>query len=306
MRSIAYFPTFKRKYYFSNSFNGKLLLKQFYQPYGFLTSLFCLFWDRAPFVDRVFTTSIVNLPININTIQSILGWKNIDFVLCGGAGTEKKITGLCINKDTDEKVFFKYGSSNRAVQLIKNEINILNSLSLPIIPSLLYSGKETNQDVWFITESFEGIKYNKIKVSSNIFSLILQINKAEFLKKKSSHCQLIYVFSHGDFCPWNLVINLENNIKVIDWEMAGWYPLGFDLFTFIFQSSFLLSPNKKPVMLIKENLSWFNQYFSSYGVDNYLPYLKEFSFIKFKMEHSKNNVELIQAYKNLIKAMDFL
>lgn len=299
MISVAYFPTFKRKFYFSNSLNGKLLLKQFYQPYGILTGLFCIFWDKLPFLTKLFTTTANKLPLHINTLHTILGWNNIDFVLSGGAGIEKKITGLCINKETGEKVFFKYGSSDCAVQLIKNEIKILNSTSLPIIPKLLYNGVEINKNIWFVTETFEGIKYTKTKVTQAILNLLIQINKADNFKNEKDNNQLILVFSHGDFCPWNLVLDTTNAIKVIDWEMAGEYPLGYDLFTFIFQSSFLLTPKKTSSALINENINWINQYFSHFGVQDYTPYLKEFTHIKLAKEKLKKSLDLIEGYQNL-------
>lgn len=306
MKSVSYFPTFERKFYFSNSINGKLLLKQFYQPYSFLTSTFCLLWYRLPFLTKIFTTTIDNLPLHINTMQSILGWENIDFVLSGGAGFEKKITGFCINIDTRQKVFFKYGSTACAIELVKNEIKVLSSLSLPFAPKLLYNGIELNKNSWFVTETFDGVKYNKKKVSEAILDLLLSINKEVYSLGENVDRELVYMFSHGDFCPWNLVINKKNIIKVIDWEMAGIYPLGYDLFTFVFQTSFLLSPNKKSAILIKENTKWFIQYFNHHGVNDYLPYLKEFTQIKLKREQFKKNYVLLENYQNLNKTLDTL
>ncbi len=37
-------------------------------------------------------------------------------------------------------------------------------------------------------------------------------------------------FAHGDFIPRNM-LNCAGRIALVDWEFAGWYPIGFDLAT---------------------------------------------------------------------------
>lgn len=301
MKTVAYFPTFKRKFFFSQSKQGKILLKQFYQPYSFFTSLFCLIWEFTPFLSSLFSTEIENLPLNFNTIQAILGWQNIDFVLSGGAGSERKLTGLFVNAVTGEKVFFKYATSVLAIKLLQNEVNILSTLSLPTFPILLNNGIQINKDEWFVSSVFEGCKYKNAIMTRGIIELILQINKVPSTLCENSNKELTYAFSHGDFCPWNLVINQKSEIKIIDWEMAGPNLLGYDLFSFIFQSSFLLSPYKNPAILLHENINWFTYYFNAKQILDYRPYLLAFARLKLKKEIIKNNKVLIRNYQKLIK-----
>ena len=303
MKTVAYFPTFKRKFFFSKSKKGKILLKQFYQPYNFFTSLFCLICEFTPFLSNLFSTEIKNLPLGFNTIQNILGWQHIDFVLSGGAGSERKLTGLFVNGITGEKVFFKYATSALARKLLQNEVNILSTLSLPTFPILLNNGTQINKDVWFVSSVFEGCKYNNAIMTKGIIELILQINKVPYPICENVNKELTHAFSHGDFCPWNLVINQKSEIKIIDWEMAGPYLLGYDLFTFIFQSSFLLSPKKNPAVLMHENIYWFTYYFNAKQIKDYRPYLLAFALLKLKKETIKNNKILIRNYQKLIKSI---
>ncbi len=150
-----------------------------------------------------------------------------------------------------------------------------------------------------MTEYFEGDKYKTTELDDDILKTILLISKINvndvntYGKNDSIKC-----FNHGDFCPWNLLID-HNNIKIIDWEMAGYYPLGYDLFTFIFQTNFLLS-SKTIHKILNSNKKYIIEYFKIYDIINWKPYLKEFASIKLRFEKEKNDSKLLKHYQKLI------
>ena len=106
------------------------------------------------------------------------------------------------------------------------------------------------------------------------------------------------VLSHGDFCPWNMLVK-DNKLRLIDWEMAMDRVLGYDLFTFIFQTSFLLSTEIHVEKIFTDNSERIIQYFEHFKIYDFLPYLKCFSKCKIEIEILKKNQILVLKYTEL-------
>jgi len=86
--------------------------------------------------------------------------------------------------------------------------------------------------------------------------------------------------------------------------MAGTYPLGYDLFTFVFQTAFLLGPQKSTTKLIEENKALIKHYFKALGIKNWQTYLSAFSTIKIELESCKGNQSLLSPYKTFKKDVE--
>lgn len=67
---------------------------------------------------------------------------------------------------------------------------------------------------------------NADKISSFFNSIVDKLNAA---KDQS----VFLVFSHGDFCPANM-LNSKNGIKIIDWESANYRTALFDFYSYFF------------------------------------------------------------------------
>ena len=106
--------------------------------------------------------------------------------------------------------------------------------------------------------------------------------------------------SHGDFCPWNM-LEYDGKIRLIDWELAAERPLGHDLFTYIVQTSLLLTPECNLKEAIKSNEDIISEYFSSFGIENYKPYLKVFVEERYKYEVNKGNDERANRLNEIIE-----
>lgn len=72
---------------------------------------------------------------------------------------------------------------------------------------------------------------NSDKKEADIFRNFVHtmINLLNAEGKRSVHL----VFSHGDFCPANL-LSTEDGIKIVDWETAGYRSLLFDFYSYFF------------------------------------------------------------------------
>jgi hypothetical protein len=85
--------------------------------------------------------------------------------------------------------------------------------------------------------------------------------------------------------------------------MAAIRPLGYDLFTYIFQPAFLFNTihENNPLKILDENISFVKMYFSAFGIESFLPYLRSFVHIKIDYEKKKgNSISLVKQYNNLL------
>ena len=92
----------------------------------------------------------------------------------------------------------------------------------------------------------------------------------------------------------------NENILVFDWEMAGMYTLGYDLFTYIFQTCFLLDSENQIKNIIVKNIKPIEYYFSHFNLKNWKPYLIAFAEHKVSLERSKGD-NMINNYLKLLK-----
>jgi len=143
-----------------------------------------------------------------------------------------------------------------------------------------------------------GEKMTYQPINNRILEMLYCFSIQHVNSNRNYDSELISCFAHGDFCPWNMLTNKED-IEVFDWELAGQYPLGYDLFTYIFQFEFLVNGCLRFDELIKQNSTVINSYFKNFNVVDWFPYLQEFSKLKYKLELEKNNEDLIESYFRL-------
>ena len=72
-----------------------------------------------------------------------------------------------------------------------------------------------------------------------------------------ANCSVFLVFTHGDFCPANM-LNTKHGIKIIDWESAGYRSALFDFYSYFFYRPVSRNvPVRKIVFEINEALPIF-------------------------------------------------
>lgn len=293
-KNYSYYPPNAPQFFFpKKEFN---IYKKYYTPYSFKSKLFWYIYSNSRLVRSFFSIKENNIPLPISEIKKIVASREATyFYNIGTNGIEQKATIVISNKN--ENRFIKFAQKEKAKELVKNESKTLLFLKeKSVLNSAKILKSFSNETIsYIITDLIDGEKVNITFMNHKILSLLIQISELE--QKK---LDLKYVFSHGDFCPWNMLMNKQKEIVLIDWEMAGLKPIGYDLFTFIFQTNFLLNPNYKVDKLLIDNLSYINEYFNKFQIIDWKKYLIKFAEIKIEEEKEKSSSILLLKYRDLL------
>jgi len=299
---IYYFPFWRKQFFFHKNAGAYSVLLSFYHPYVFLAKVCWFSWVKIPFVKYLFSANSRDLPISVQAFEEILGTteKWVWVINKGSEGPFQKTTGLFINAlRPTEKLFLKYGKSAEAISLIKNEIKVLQQLYDYEFASKIIQYKMDDDMAYFTSTVFTAQKYSGETMNTKLLDFIIKMN-AIYPVALNSYDGFYYGFGHGDFCPWNLLTDKEN-IIVVDWEMGGNYLIGHDLFTFVFQSSFLLHPNRTVEEIYSDNKIWFVLFFNHFAITNYSDYLVKFASVKVQDKTISGSKALLEKYKDLKK-----
>jgi hypothetical protein len=177
-------------------------------------------------------------------------------------------------------------------------ITPLMAFNLDFVPKVLDFYSDDAQ-VLLKTNVLKGERLSKTTLDQKIINQLITISSQKIECIKTTQSSLKTCFAHGDFCPWNMMTN-NHNILIYDWEMAGNYTLGYDLFTFIFQTNFLLEPKKTITNILKENVKLIEHYFSKFNILNWNDYLIAFTNDKITMETLKGTKGMFTQYSNLL------
>ena len=184
-------------------------------------------------------------------------------VLVGTPGPSQK---LVIQLWDDQKViaYLKYAELPRAQILLQQEADILLSLPKGLGPTVLKYG-QIEQGVGLLMTPVIGRKISArlpLPLSPTFFLQSLETGKevevdrhpwvASFLMKHRESHVISWLSAlasrkwsvtryHGDFAPWNLLVNQENRLLAIDWEygLREGFPL-LDLAHYVLQVAKLI------------------------------------------------------------------
>ena len=286
MNRVRTFPFWRKQYLFHPEATSNFTLLKIYHPYNPIAKINWWFWKKINLYQKLFTFHLSNDSKLYKIIERFID-SDPDYVWAINRGTEsiyQKTTGLIISGKCSGKpnraFFFKWGDSKLAIDSIKNEIAINNDIKqYPFAPKMLEFYSNENE-AFYTTEIIHGSKYAYLTINAEIISLIkeIQILQPAVAINYCLSDALIQSFHHGDFCPWNLIQEDKTNIiKAIDWEFCGIYPKGFDLLYFIFSVEFQVKKNYAPQDIINEQYSLIQEYYSDLGIEDWMPYLKEFA-----------------------------
>lgn len=295
-----YFNPFNKQYFFPADYKHHTVFATFYQAYTLTGKITWYLWRKSRVLRKY---CLVSDAENIIPIENIKKYISVTSVLAfnrGTVGVEQKVTILGIDTLTDDTFFMKYAETNIARKNVNNEGDILMQLDmLDFVPKLL---KHINEDSFTLikTNVLLGKRLSKQNVDEQLLAILLELSKLTDIKTTKNYTtEVTGCFAHGDFCPWNMMLD-NKKLTVFDWEMAGMYPLGYDLFTYIFQTSFLLSPNISINKIIECNKLFINQYFNRFKISDWNNYLIAFAKLKLQLETEKQNKRLVPFYNNLI------
>lgn len=194
----------------------------------------------------------------------------------GTPGPEQKISILGYTKEEGKKFFAKYSEKKAAMELTKNEIAVYKLFEGTGLTPTLFDAKVSEDFVWMKTSCVDGSHSPTMELTQEVVDLALVLSQYHLPKAASNEKRLQTCLSHGDFCPWNMLI-VAGKIQLIDWEMAAERPLGYDIFKYVCQCSRLFHPNKAYSSAVKENKALIDQYFSKLGIYNWDEYYEYFS-----------------------------
>lgn len=294
-----YIHPFKPQYFFPRGFEKDPIFRSFFQPYSFKGKVSWTLFCNSRLYRQFFKKRNIEPYIPEQAIRNILDCQSLMAFNIGTPGPEQKITAL--GREAGDYFFIKYGQTPLARKNVSNEYNVLKLLELKAdfapIPQDFY---QDEQQVLLQTEIIRGEREQRTRLSEAILQILIELAELDIQIQKTTNSDLKQVFGHGDFCPWNIMD--KNGEKVLfDWEMGGTYPLGYDLFTFLFQTNFLLHPEKTQKKIITSNKYYINHYFNHFCIKDWNPYLIAFARVKANLEKSKDEEGLYQSYKELKK-----
>lgn len=293
-----YYDPFSKQYLFPEEYKKYPFLLSFYQPYTILGLVMWFCWKNFGFIRLFCRTKNLESIFPLEIYGKYISADSLVAFNLGTPGSEQKTTILGIDRLTEERFFIKFATKPIALSNVRKEATVLSQIAdLPFVPKLLTYASEPEYTL-IITSVFDGIKVTNQNIEHQILSILTKLANENVALPHNDY-PLVTCFAHGDFCPWNMIIH-QDKLFVYDWEMATYFPLGYDLFTYIFQTSFLLQPHIIVETILSKNKRLIDLYFRNQNIDNWHLFLLSFAQIKLDAEMKKNNLKLIPQYEDLM------
>lgn len=293
------FKTFRTSYYFPSISKDREILYSLYSPFGRRKLAKWVWWafkHVAPFrwmcrcknPDAEFPYSKI---IALCPKGSVISFN------MGTPGEEQKISMIGLDAD-GRKFFAKYSFLPVARQLSENEIRVLKALRGTDISPILYDSHISEDSIFFKTSCIEGKNPHVKTLNNNIWKLLDMLCK-HHLPTNQDFEGLQTCLSHGDFTPWNMIVE-NGKYRLIDWEMAEEFPVGYDLLTYITQLPLLLEPKKSLRIVIDENTQNLSRYFKALNITDWRPYITAFAQKKYLQKLARGQLTEAEKFKELI------
>ena len=293
------FKTFTTSYYFPHLDSSLQYMYGLYSPYGGrLSKIYWWLFQHSSFVRSLTSVNEKDLEFPYSKIKVTDGNDTLMSFNMGSPGVEQKISILGYDKTLDIPFFAKFSQKPRAMALTRNEVLVYRLLDGTGLTPRLLKSVDTEDYVYLKAEYINGIRPKSRNISHEILHLCLPLASRHLTEQRTDANGLKMGLSHGDFCPWNVLVS-NDQIRLIDWELAADRTLGYDLFTYICQVAILFEPEKQLLLAIDDNMRYVKEYFSSFGITDYKPYLKAFAMQKWEYEEGKGNTRLSEKYKEL-------
>lgn len=293
------FKTFTTSYYFPELSSNQQYMYGLYSAYGgWLSKIYWTLFRKCRLVRNLTAVSAGRLPFPYEVICNVDGTDSLMSFNMGSPGVEQKISILGYDNRTGEPFFAKFSQKPAARRLTENEIRVYRILDGTMLtPKLLGCSHGEDYD-YLKAEYIPGARPQTRELTDDVVRLCVMLSQYHLTEIRTDDSGLMMCLSHGDFCPWNILVS-KKGMRLIDWELADDRPLGFDLFTYICQVSALFTSGKDLLKSINEADKQVKCYFSTFGIVDYLPYLRAFAEEKIGYERSKGNCRLLEKYEEL-------
>ena len=297
------FKTFTTSYYFPQLEDNQQYMYGLYSPYGSrLSRLYWYLFRKCSIIRALTSVNEDALPFPYKEIMHADETDSLMAFNMGSPGVEQKISILGYDKQNGQPFFAKYSQKERAVELTLHEAMIYQELEQTGLTPKLLKFKKVGNGVYMKAEYLEGKRPDSKILDKKFVEIAMKLGNYHLSEIGRSTNNLKTCLSHGDFCPWNFLVN-DGEYKLIDWEMAEERPLGYDIFTFICNVSTLFYPHSSLKLAIDENRELICLYFSHFDIEDWLPYLKYYAKDKSEYEYKKgfkdraDQIKLLEDYE---------
>ena len=296
------FQTFTTSYYFPEVDTETKFLYGLYSTYGGkLSRWYWRLFKQSHLVRLLTSVSDNRLPFPYIQIRDLTGEEAILSFNMGSPGKEQKISMLGYVPQTKQKFFAKFAQKPDAMRLSRHEIEVLRLLNDSLLVPQLLDSKIANDYVYLQTECVQGRRPYDTLLNNDVVDLLITLSSFHYPDPTTQTTDLRTCLSHGDFCPWNMLGQPDNSLRMIDWEMADERILGYDLFTWLLNVAGLVIGKIPLYHIIEKNRKSIMRYFNALQINDYTPYLKAYVELQMKILHSQNKQHLLAMYQDLYK-----
>ena len=292
------FSTFTTSYYFPEITAETQFLYGLYSAYGRKLSRW--YWRKfrqSRFVRSLTSVKEQRLPFPYTTIREIVGQDAMLSFNMGTPGTGQKISMLGYLPQTRKHFFAKFAQKPEAMRLSSHEIDVLQLLKDTKFVPVLYDTKINDTFVYLQTEYVQGHRPYDTFLNDRVVNLLIQLSAFHYPNANIGDNGLQTCLSHGDFCPWNMLVQPDGSLRMIDWEMANERIVGYDFFTWLLNVAGLITGKIPLYHIIEKNRKHIMRYFNALGISDYTPYLRCFVEQQqefFRQSNKKHSLEMYQ------------
>lgn len=299
------FSTFTTSYYFPEIDADTVFLYGLYSAYGNKLSrwYWCKF-QQSRFVRSLTSVKEDRLPFPYSKIRELCSSEAILSFNMGSPGDAQKISMLGLVPSTKQPFFAKFSQKPEAMQLSRHEIEVLTLLQDTRLVPQLYDSRIGEGFVYLQTEYVQGHRPYDTRLTNQVVDFLIQLSSYHYPSgEKAVEVNLRTCLSHGDFCPWNMLVHPDGSLRMIDWEMADEQIVGYDIFTWLLNVAGLVTGKIPLYHIIEKNRKHIMRYFCALQISDYTPYLRRF--IEQQMEYQKQNnrQHLLARYQELYEQL---
>ena len=295
------FSTFTTSYYFPEVDAATSFLYGLYSPYGGKLSRW--YWKKfkqSRFVRSLTSVREEKLPFPYAQIRESVGNDVMLSFNMGSPGAGRKISMLGYKSFTKQPFFAKFSQNPEAMRLSKHEIEVLQLLKDTNLVPVLYDSKVGDDYVYLQTEYVQGHRPYDTLLNEQVVNLLISLSQYHYPDAiGNGENNLRTCLSHGDFCPWNMLVQSDGSLRMIDWEMADERIVGYDLFTWLLNVAGLVTGKIPLYHIIDKNRKHIMRYFNAMLISDYTPYLRGFVEQQMVIQKQNNKKHMLARYQEL-------
>lgn len=295
------FSTFTTSYYFPEIDHDTMFLYGLYSAYG--NKLSRWYWrqfQHSQFVRSLTAVKEERLPFPYARICELCGEEAIMSFNMGSPGDAQKISMLGYVPTSQQQFFAKYSQKQEAMRLSKHEIDVLGILQDTGLVPKLYDSKIGDDYVYLQTEYVQGHRPYDTLLNEQVVDYLIRLSSFHYPNgEKTGKEGLRINLSHGDFCPWNMLVQQDGSLRMIDWEMADERIAGYDLFTWLLNVVGLVTGKIPLYHIIEKNRKHIMRYFNALQIGDYTPYLRVFVGQQLVILKQHGKEHMLAMYKEL-------